>query len=360
MTPLSSLLSGFPRCAWLEKRKILSVRGSDALKFLLGLTTNDMNAVTSPRPRESKVGVGVSTAFLTNKGRVLADVLVSCACHADDGGVDEYLLDCSEWTMPNLKRHLMMHKLRAKVEIQDRSDELGVVTAGFSSINDADSVSPSLVSTPSCASEEVKDTLVSCYQDPRHPTLGLRGIIFLDFCRLMHCDDELRAAYEAARYMQCVLEGAELEGRIPLECNMDHLRGICFKKGCYLGQELVARSHFRGKIRKRALPFWIRPNAEKGVVDYLQKDWDAHGQQSLLSGRGYDLKQITGASVINEAGESTEVGKVIALHESWGIGIMMARLEHCLDGKAVDCKVISIDDHQEIPLLPFLPSWWPR
>ncbi len=67
--------------------------------------------------RESKVGVGVgvSTAFLTNKGRVLADALVSCACHTDGGDVDEYLLDCSESTMPNLKRHLMMHKLRAKV-----------------------------------------------------------------------------------------------------------------------------------------------------------------------------------------------------------------------------------------------------
>ncbi len=57
----------------------------------------------------------MSTAFLTNKGRVLADAMVSCTCHADDGGVDEYLLDCSEWTMPNLKRHLMIHKLRAKV-----------------------------------------------------------------------------------------------------------------------------------------------------------------------------------------------------------------------------------------------------
>ncbi len=51
MTLLSSLLCSFPRCAWLEKRKILSVRGSDALKFLQGLTTNDMNAVTTPRPR---------------------------------------------------------------------------------------------------------------------------------------------------------------------------------------------------------------------------------------------------------------------------------------------------------------------
>ncbi len=91
------------------------------------------------------------------------------------------------------------------MEIQDRSDELGVVAAGFSAINDADSVSSSLVRTPLCASEGVKDALVSCYQDPRHTTLGLRGIVSLDCCRLLHCDDELRAAYEAARYMQASL-----------------------------------------------------------------------------------------------------------------------------------------------------------
>ncbi len=91
------------------------------------------------------------------------------------------------------------------MEIQDRSDELGVVTAGFSSFSDADSVPPSSVSTPSCAPEEVKDALVSCYQDPRHPTLGWRGIIFLDSCSLMHCDDELQAEYEAVRYMEVIL-----------------------------------------------------------------------------------------------------------------------------------------------------------
>ncbi len=86
-------------------------------KFLIIRTLCQKPHPTFPNlnSRENKVGVGASTAFLTNKGRVLADALVSCVCHADDGGVDEYLLDCSEWTMPTLKRHLMMHKLRAKV-----------------------------------------------------------------------------------------------------------------------------------------------------------------------------------------------------------------------------------------------------
>ncbi len=93
------------------------------------------------------------------------------------------------------------------MKIQDRSDELGVVTAEFSATNDANFVPPSLASTPLCASEGVKDALVSCYQDPRHPTLGLRGIVSLNCCRLLHNDDELQAAYEAARYMQVSLIG---------------------------------------------------------------------------------------------------------------------------------------------------------
>ena len=41
---------------------------------------------------------------------------------------------------------------------------------------------------------------------------------------------------------------------IPLEYNLDGLNAISFTKGCYVGQELIARSHFRGVIRKRLMP----------------------------------------------------------------------------------------------------------
>jgi len=55
-----------------------------------------------------------------------------------------------------------------------------------------------------------------------------------------------------------VAEGAgELAGELPLECNMDGLAAVSFTKGCYLGQELTSRTHFRGVIRKRVLPFTL-------------------------------------------------------------------------------------------------------
>lgn len=47
------------------------------------------------------------------------------------------------------------------------------------------------------------------------------------------------------RFLHALAEGPELEGRIPLECNLDLLHSICFKKGCYIGQELTARTKFK-------------------------------------------------------------------------------------------------------------------
>lgn len=48
---------------------------------------------------------------------------------------------------------------------------------------------------------------------------------------------------------------------MPLEYNLDALQGISYDKGCYVGQELVARTHWSGLIRKRLMPFALRPSA---------------------------------------------------------------------------------------------------
>jgi folate-binding protein YgfZ len=50
------------------------------------------------------------------------------------------------------------------------------------------------------------------------------------------------------RYMNGIAEGKELSNKIPLECNLDFLNYISFKKGCYVGQELTARTKFKVKI----------------------------------------------------------------------------------------------------------------
>lgn len=61
------------------------------------------------------------------------------------------------------------------------------------------------------------------------------------------------SAYQS-RLQAC---GADAGQAIPLEYNLDKLNAISFTKGCYVGQELIARSHFQGLIRKRLMPVQI-------------------------------------------------------------------------------------------------------
>jgi folate-binding protein YgfZ len=62
------------------------------------------------------------------------------------------------------------------------------------------------------------------------------------------------SAYRRLRYALGVAEGAELLGLLPLECNLEGLNAVSFEKGCYVGQELTARTHHRGVVRKRVVP----------------------------------------------------------------------------------------------------------
>ena len=63
----------------------------------------------------------------------------------------------------------------------------------------------------------------------------------------------------------CVVTGSA----VPLEYNLDGLRGISFTKGCYVGQELIARAHFRGVVRKRLMPLATAPGAGAHTVSLV-------------------------------------------------------------------------------------------
>ena len=62
-----------------------------------------------------------------------------------------------------------------------------------------------------------------------------------------------------SRWLAGVPEGVETQGYMPLEWGVDYLNGVSFRKGCYLGQELMARTHFTGQVRKRAMPVLLLP-----------------------------------------------------------------------------------------------------
>lgn len=259
-------------------RRVLSVSGEGATTYLQGLVTCDLTK-PPPAPREegldpttlrddddlrpeeipdpSILNADVvderlrATCFLDPKGRVLTDALL---WRRETNQRHEYLVDVSADAADGLLKHLKRYRLRrSKVEIADRSDEVSVHVV-YGTLNNTGSPPGYLTGL-----------------DPRHPSLGLRVLSGVDGDSSDH--DSRRAAFEAGvsspqfpsargtyevlRRLTGVAEGSELAGRTPLECNQELLGAVAFDKGCYLGQELTARTRFTGVVRKRIVPVLV-------------------------------------------------------------------------------------------------------
>ncbi|CCJ06802.1 folate-binding protein YgfZ [Methylocystis sp. SC2] len=200
----------------LDDRAIIEISGEDAGKFLHNLVTNDVASL--------KAGEARFAALLTPQGKILFDFLVFAA---GEGG---YLLDCPLALSADLEKRLNIYKLRSKVTVTNRSGE-------FEAIAFPD------------ATEAPQVEAVAIAADPRGP-LGFRAIA----AKGKIPTAEGRSAYEARRIHAGVpLGGVDFDygATFPHEANMDLLSGLDFKKGCYVGQEVVSRMKHRGLVRKR-------------------------------------------------------------------------------------------------------------
>jgi folate-binding protein YgfZ len=209
------------KAALLPDRGVVKVAGTDARKFLNGLVTADLGAVSAASPRFA--------ALLTPQGKIIVDFIV---IEAADG----LLLDCPRALAEALVERLGFYKLRAKVAVENRSDMLGVM-AIWDGAGAGD----------------------SCYPDPRLPQLGLRCIVSAPQAAATAVGAELvdAAAYEVHRIALGVPAGGldfAYGDAFPHEADMDQLHGVDFQKGCYVGQEVVSRMEHRGSARTRVVP----------------------------------------------------------------------------------------------------------
>jgi transferase CAF17, mitochondrial len=117
---------------------------------------------------------------------------------------------------------------------------------------------------------------------------------------------------------------------IPLEYNIDLLNGVTFDKGCYLGQELVARTHFQGLIRKRVMPFLIRSGNEGKCIKI--------GDAVVMPGKRSAIGTVRGC-----------IGNV---------GIAHVRLKDALQAMTGNMLLVS-DGDTDLVLEPLMPRWWP-
>ena len=123
-----------------------------------------------------------------------------------------------------------------------------------------------------------------CGDDPRHPGLGLRFIMPKD--GLSSFSVAPLEEYEQRRLSLGIPDASrdfQIDKTLILEGNIDELHGVSFTKGCYVGQELTARTKHRGKVRKRLLPVKLNgpcPPAGTEITD------GTHSLGELRSGSG--------------------------------------------------------------------------
>ena len=214
-------------------RTVLALGGADRVDFLQGLVTNDVARAA---------GGIVYTALLTPQGKFLSDFFVI-------GEDDRLLIDVAADAAPALAQRLTMYRLRADVTI----DQTDIV------------VSRGVGGAPEGA-----------FGDPRHVDLGWRHYGDSDLS-----DDTDWDALRVALGVPAT--GIELSPETYiLEADFERLNGVDFKKGCFVGQEIVARMKHKTVLKKGLARVSVTGAAKTG--DAITADGKPVGILHTVSG----------------------------------------------------------------------------
>ena len=200
----------------LPERGVVEVTGADRVAFLQELVSNDVTLAAAGR--------AVWAALLTPQGRWLADFFIFA-----EG--ERLLLDCERAQAEMLVRLLLRYRLRAKVALRDVSDEFSVHAAWG-----APTVVEAAISAP----------------DPRLPEAGWRLLAESPLPDTASLEDWHR--HRIGLGLPDGSRDMEADKSLLLEAGFDALDGVSFSKGCYMGQELTARTKYRGLLKRRLVP----------------------------------------------------------------------------------------------------------
>ena len=230
-----------------SERGKLALTGAEAKDFLHGQVTNDILGLTP--------GHGCYAAFLTHKGKMLGDMRVF------DLG-DELLLDCERVALQELFNMIRRYKLGRDVELHKRTLELGAAV-GHRARRARRSRGPARARQRAASrwaapmpSRCAPTSASTCSSPPRTATPCARALAFPDGDEA--AAEIVRVEHGRPRY------GVDLDDTvIPQEAGLNE-RAVSFTKGCYVGQETVARLYYRGKPNRRLLGLRLSEPVEPG------------------------------------------------------------------------------------------------
>ncbi len=245
---------------------LIRVGGVDAAAFLHKLLTNDINGIT--------LGVARVAGFCTAKGRLLALLLVW-----REG--DDFLLMLPRDILPMILKKLSMYVLRAKVKLDDATAERALI--GYATPV-AVSLAPTfdaLTRLPRCGIAAIDGGQAIRLDDTR-------WMLSLDPATAISGWQQLAATARpvglaAWQWLEIAagqprVVAATQEAFVPQMLNMElaAVGGVSFSKGCYPGQEIVARTHYLGKVKRRTYRARLATAEAPGTHVYAPETGDQH------------------------------------------------------------------------------------
>jgi hypothetical protein len=281
---------------------MISVSGEDRADFLQGLISNDTRHISDAR--------AIYAALLSPQGKFAYDLLL-----VGDG--ERYLIDAESTRRADLLKRLKLFKLRSKVALEDLDADFVVANL----FGDDALQRLGLAAEPGAAR-----TLAGgfVFTDPRLPTLGARAFLPRATAEQTLIDLGFTAAndgdFQRLRFALGVPEGSHdliPDKSILLESGVDELHGVDWQKGCYMGQELTARTKYRGLVRKRLLPVKIE-GAVLAPGTVLTIDGKEAGEIRIAaSGHGLALIRLEHLDAMTSKGVDVDGAHVTAVVPDW-------------------------------------------
>jgi folate-binding protein YgfZ len=237
--------------AALPERAILSVSGEDRVGFLQGLVSNDV--------AEARPGHAVWAALLTPQGKWLADFFI----HTDG---ERLLLDCERPQVPMVRQRLSRYRLRSRVTLTEADLLVYAVWDGD------------------------PDRTGLAARDPRLPEAGWRVLTGEPIAV-----NATAADWDLHRLRLGLPDGSrdmEAEKSVLLEAGFDELNGVSWTKGCYMGQELTARTKYRGLVKRRLVPVRIDGAAPAPGSPLLRDGREVGTMRSARDGYGMAVVRL--------------------------------------------------------------------
>ncbi len=254
----------------LSQYSTIVIAGNDASSFMQGQFTNDVNNVNDDTSQLN--------GFCNKKGRMVANFRL----FTHQGN---YFLSINNSLVENSISHLQNYVLRSHVAIQEISEQL--IHLGISGDNAVELLSPFI--------DNISEEIDSVSHNEDYIALRVAGTTprYEIFCSLEHAKalwEKVSAQAEVVSssswdYLN-ILAGTPFidintsEEFVPQMANMELINGVSFSKGCFTGQEIVARMHYLGKLKKRTFKIHIDTEEKPNTGDKLFAENARAGQNT--------------------------------------------------------------------------------